>query len=119
MINVIVYRTTMGKEPYKDFLSGIKDPRAKLAVVKAINKMEQGLPGKVESVGDGVKEYKIYVGKAYRIYFYNDGQEIVILLGGSHKGDQKREIANAKQCLVDYKRQKKELKKETAYEIRE
>jgi putative addiction module killer protein len=108
MINVIVYKTEMGKEPYTDFFAGIKNPIAKTAVAKAITKMRKGLPGKVESVGDGVKEHKIYIGQAYRIYFYNDGQEIIVLLGGSSKGDQKREIANAKKYLQDYKRQKKQ-----------
>ena len=111
MITVIVYRTEMGKEPYKDFLAGIKDPIAKVAVVKTIAKMQRGLPGKVESVGDGVKEQKIYVGKAYRIYFYNDGQQIVVLLGGSDKDNQAREIENAKRYLTDYKRQRKHLRK--------
>lgn len=106
MIKVIVYRTEAGKEPYSDFLSSISDPIAKVAVAKAVSKMEIGLPGKVESVGDGVKECKINVGKGFRIYFYNDGQEIVVLLGGSHKGNQRREIEAAKESLKDYKRQK-------------
>jgi putative addiction module killer protein len=107
MIKLLAYRTEHGVEPFKTFLQGITDPVAKAAVAKALSKMEKGLPGKVESVGDGVKEYKIHVGKGHRIYFYNDGQEVVILLGGSDKKNQDREIINAKQYLKDYKRQKK------------
>jgi putative addiction module killer protein len=113
MIKILTYKTEMGKEPYKEFLASIRDPKAKTAVAKAVTKMEQGLPGQVDSVGKGVKEQKIYVGKGYRIYFYNDGQEIIILLGGSHKGDQKREIQNAQTYLEDYKRQKATIKRRT------
>lgn len=108
---LLAYRTEHGVEPFKTFLQGIKDPVAKAAVAKAHSKMEKGLPGKVESVGEGVKEYKIHVGKGYRIYFYNDGQDVVILLGGSDKRNQTREIANAKAYLKDYKRQKKSAEK--------
>ena len=111
MIKVVVYRTEMGKEPYKEFFASIKDPLAKTAVAKALIRMQKGLPGKVESVGEGVKERKIPVGKGYRIYFYNDGQEIIVLLGGSHKGNQNKETENAKTYLADYKRQKSQSRR--------
>lgn len=107
MIEVKVYETEHGVVPFKAFLSGIRDPRGKSAVAKAITKMQSGLMGDVRSVGSGVQELKIHVGKGFRIYFYNDGQELIVLLGGSDKKDQKREIANAKQYLKDYQRQKK------------
>lgn len=111
MIEVKVYKTEHGVEPFYNFLSNIKDPKAKSAVAKEVTKIEKGLPGTIRSVGNGVKERKIYVGAGYRIYFYNDGQELIILLGGSSKKDQEQEIENAKNYLGDYKRQKKALKK--------
>lgn len=107
MIKLLVYRTEHGIEPYVVFFKGIKDPVAKSAVAKAQGNIERGLPGDIKSVGDGVKEKRIHIGKGYRIYFYNDGQELVILLGGSSKGNQDREIDKAKECLKDYRRQKK------------
>jgi putative addiction module killer protein len=110
MISIKVYSTEHGVEPYKDFFSSINDPRAKSMVAKAINKMEKGL-GDYKTVGGGVHENRIHVGKGYRIYFYNDGQELVILLGGSDKKNQAREIENAKSYLRDYKRQKRSKSK--------
>ena len=110
MISIKVYSTEHGVEPYKEFFSSIKDPKAKSAVAKAINKMEKGL-GDYKSIGDGVQENRIHVGKGYRIYFYNEGQELIILLGGSDKKNQSREIENAKGYLKDYKRQKKSKNK--------
>ena len=71
--------------------------------------MEKGLPGDAKSLGGGLKEYRIHVGKGHRIYYYNDGQTLIILLSGSDKKHQDREIENAKQYLNDYKRQKKLL----------
>ncbi|AEP10052.1 type II toxin-antitoxin system RelE/ParE family toxin [Micavibrio aeruginosavorus] len=111
MIKLLVYRTEHGVEPYKEFLQRIKDPKAKSAVVMAQLNMERGLPGDVKSLGGGLKEKRIQAGAGYRIYFYNDGQDIIILLGGSSKKDQQREIENAKSYLKDYKRQKNALSK--------
>lgn len=111
MIEVKIYKTEQGVEPFTVYLKGIKDPIAKSAVLEAINRIEKGLPGQVRALGDGLKERKIKVGAGHRIYFYNDGQELVVLLGGSTKRNQRQQIESAKTCLSDYKRQKRARKR--------
>lgn len=107
MIEVKVYCTEMGVEPFSVWLSGLRSSKAKSAVARAVTKMEVGLLNDVKSVGEGVQEYRIHLEKGYRIYFGNDGGELVILLSGSDKKGQKKEIECAKSYWKDYKRQKK------------
>ena len=111
MIDIKIYRTEHGVEPFSEYLSKMRDKTAKVQMVKAIRKMEKGLPGDTKSLGGGLREYRIHIGKGHRIYYYNDGQELVVILGGSDKKDQDKEIENAKLYLRDYKRQKA-IKKE-------
>ena len=51
----------------------------------------------------GVQELKIYHGPGYRVYFGRDGSNIVILLCGGDKSDQKKDITLAKELWREYK----------------
>jgi len=69
--------------------------------------MGMGNLSNVESVGQGVHEYKINFGPGYRIYFGRDGEELIILLAGGAKKKQSRDIAEAQKLWADYKQRKK------------
>lgn len=58
--------------------------------------------GDSKSVGDGVFELRIHVGKGYRVYFTNDGKEIVILLVGGDKSSQDSDIKTAKKMAQEF-----------------
>jgi len=58
----------------------------------------------------GVSEYKIDFGPGYRIYFGQEGDELVILLGGGAKKTQDKDIQIAQMLWAEYK-QAKERKK--------
>jgi putative addiction module killer protein len=64
----------------------------------------------VKSVGEGVSEYKIDFGPGIRVYFGQDGDELVILLGGGTKKMQRKEIKENRMLWAQYKKEKK-LKK--------
>jgi putative addiction module killer protein len=70
--------------------------------------MEQGNLSNVKGVGGGVFEYKIDFGPGYRIYFGKDGDRLVILVGGGSKKRQAKDIAEAHERWLDYKRRKKQ-----------
>ena len=53
-----------------------------------------------------VSEYKIYFGPGYRIYFGQEGDELVILLGGGSKRSQAQDIQTAHNQWADYKQTK-------------
>jgi len=76
-------------------------------VSTALYRMEQGNYSNVKSLGDGVFEYKIDFGPGYRIYFGQDGDELVILVDGGSKKQQDKDIKIAKQYWNEYKLAKK------------
>ena len=110
MIEIIEYTTEMGICPYRQYVINMKDKTAQSQLLKAITKMEAGLLKNTRSLDSGLQEYKIDVGEGHRIYFYRDGQMLIVLLAASTKADQDREIDRAKNYLTDYKRQKRTIK---------
>ena len=75
----------------------LKDKRAKVAIANRLTRFERGLLGDVKSVGGGVSEARIFIGKGYRLYFTKQGEELVVLLCGGDKSSQERDIKQAKE----------------------
>ena len=63
--------------------------------------MKVGNFGDSKTVGEGVFELRIDVGKGYRIYFVNNGKEVVILLVGGDKSTQEDDIKTAKRMAKE------------------
>ena len=61
-----------------------------------IQRLEDGNPGDVAPVGDGVSEMRIHFGPGYRVYYVNRGGELVLLLCGGDKSTQARDVDAAK-----------------------
>ncbi|MGN6524961.1 MAG: type II toxin-antitoxin system RelE/ParE family toxin [Burkholderiaceae bacterium] len=78
------------------WLDGLDDPAVRGIVVARIKRLELGLMGDVESVGDGVSELRIHVGAGWRLYFTQRGRQIVVMLAGGSKRTQKADIRRAK-----------------------
>jgi putative addiction module killer protein len=91
-----------GASPFAGWFSGL-DPQAAAKVTVALYRLEQGNFSNVKSVGKGVSEYKIDFGPGYRIYFGQDGDELVILLGGGSKKRQDKDIQTAQMLWAEYK----------------
>lgn len=52
--------------------------------------------GIYKKLGDGVSELKVDYGPGFRIYFGQEGSEIILLLSGGDKSSQKKDIKRAK-----------------------
>lgn len=100
---VIVYIDEYGNEPYTNWLSSLKDQKAKERIRVRIRRLESGLYGDCEPVGEGVSELRMFFGPGYRIYFGEDEVNTVILLSGGDKGSQNRDIKIAKEYWKEYK----------------
>jgi putative addiction module killer protein len=83
------------------------DATAAARVTTALARLEQGNFSGVEPVGEGVAEYRMNFGPGYRIYFGQDGRDLVILLAGGTKKRQSRDIAEAKLLWADYRRRRR------------
>ena len=93
---VFVYADRNGNEPYVQWLESLKDEKTKERIRVRVRRLESGLYGDCQSVGDGVFELRLFFGAGYRIYFGEEDGNIVILLCGGDKGSQKRDIKTAK-----------------------
>ncbi len=60
----------------------------------------------MKPVGEGVAERRINYGPGYRVYFGQDGRQLVILLVGGTKKRQQRDIVQAKAYWRNYKKRK-------------
>lgn len=100
---VIVYADKNCREPFTDWLNGLRDQKGRRAVLQRIGRLEQGLYGDCEPVGGGVLELRMFLGPGYRIYFGEEDDHIVVLLCGGSKQAQSKDIKTAKTYWKEYK----------------
>jgi hypothetical protein len=67
----------------------------------------------------GIGEYKIDFGPGWRIYLARDGIQIIVLLGGGSKKGQQKDIDRAVELWEDYKRRKAQMLKDAGKQRKE
>ena len=80
---------------YADWIDSLRDVQGRARILVRIERLAAGNPGDVKTVGNGVSELRIDFGPGYRVYFSNNGREIVILLAGGDKSSQATDIKTA------------------------
>lgn len=103
-----IYETRSRSEPLTEWLNGLKDQKARIAIRMRLDRMKLGNFGYCEPVGEGVSEMKIDLGPGYRIYFGMIGKTIVLLLCGGDKKTQDKDIRRALEFFRDHKQRDKE-----------
>ena len=95
------YETSDGKVPFTKWFDGL-DASWRRAVQRRLRAIEENdYFGERKSLRGGLHELKFR--QPIRIYFVQIDDQIVLLLGGSGKGDQDREIVRARERLKDFK----------------
>lgn len=89
------------------WFKSIKDPIAKIAIVKRIERAKHGNFGDHKSVGNSIYEMRIAVGKGYRVYYSQVGDVIYLLINGGDKSTQQADIEKAKALWNDYQARNK------------
>jgi putative addiction module killer protein/probable addiction module antidote protein len=91
---ILICQDNAGREPFTEWLNSL-DVQTRARIRVRIDRLEDGLFGDVEPVGEGVSELKLDFGRGYRVYFGQIGLQIHLLLGGS-KQRQSADIRQAK-----------------------
>ena len=112
MVDLRNYVDEAGNEPFRKWVDGLEAWVADV-VHDRLERARWGNFGDWKSLAGtgGVNEMRISHGEGWRIYFGWDGMELVILLGGGAKSDQKRDIPRATQLWEQYKTRKEQLLK--------
>ena len=105
-MRLLEYLDASGKSTFRAWFDRLDATAAAKATI-GLARIGHGNLSNAKGVGGGVREYRIDFGPGYRIYFGQDGEEIVILLGGGTKARQDHDIATAQARWLDYKRRKK------------
>jgi putative addiction module killer protein len=79
-------------DEYQDWFTGLSDKLVKARIEARIRRLQDGNPGNVEPVGEGISELKLHFGSGWRVYYTERNGQIIILLAGGNKSTQKRDI---------------------------
>jgi putative addiction module killer protein len=90
------------RDPFEKWLSGLRDKKAVARIDVRLRRIEEtGALGDHHDVGDGVSELRFHFGPGYRVYYGEDGDDLILLTGGD-KDTQARDIARAKLNWSDF-----------------
>lgn len=85
---------------FKDWLGRLRDSKAKLAIIKRLQRLELGNHGDAKALGEGLSEMRIDVGPGYRVYYVRRGEILFVVLWGGDKSSQDRDIAKARDIVT-------------------
>lgn len=89
---------------FSEWLLHLKDLEAKARIIARLRQAERGNFGDCSSLGEGLWEMRIDVGKGYRVYYVRIGEVVYALLCGGDKKTQKRDIAKARSLAAAAKK---------------
>ena len=98
------YLTPSGIDPFQCWLDGLKDLKAKVAILRRVDRLVPGHFGDHKLIGSGVWELRIDMGPGYRVYYGHRGRAAVLLLCGGSKVTQARDITKALKYWADCQR---------------
>lgn len=108
------YLTVDGQDDlYLNWLRRLRDPKAKVAVIRRVNRIEQGNFGDHKFCRDGIWELRVDVGTGYRVYYACAGQCVVLLFCGGDKRTQDADINRAAAYWQDWQRRNNDEKHRT------
>ncbi len=80
---------------FDNWLASIRDSLTRIRLAKRLDKVQRGLLGDVEPVGEGVCEMREFFGSGWRLYYTERNGVIIVMLGGGDKSTQQADIAAA------------------------
>jgi putative addiction module killer protein len=102
VIEIRRYVTRTGKDIFGEWLTGLKDIRARAKIAIRIARVATGNFGDSKRLSHGLYELRIDFGPGYRVYYGMLGRTCVLLLCGGDKGKQSADIERARAYWNDY-----------------
>ena len=80
---------------FNQWLLGLKDGLTHRRLATRLRKATLGNLGDVKPVGNGVFEMREFFGPGWRMYYVQQGDVLIVMLGGGDKSTQQADIASA------------------------
>lgn len=87
---------------FNDWLNSL-ELTTKSRVLARLARVELGNLGDHGPVGDGISELRLFFGAGYRIYYIQQGQQLIILLCAGDKSSQVKDIKLAKLIALEWR----------------
>jgi len=81
---------------FDHWINRLRDRSTRIRLLRRLEKVQRGLLGDVNSVGDGIYEMREFFGPGWRMYYIQRGEMLIIMLGGGDKSTQTKDIAAVK-----------------------
>ncbi len=81
----------------------VADSTVRARVLARLARVEMGNFGDHNPVGEGVNELRLFFGAGYRIYYMQQGNQLVIVLCAGGKSTQVKDIKLAQQIALEWK----------------
>jgi len=82
--------------PFDESLRKIKDKQAKARILTRLRRLELGNRGDFKNIESDLYELRIDVGKGWRVYYQQQGNDLVLLYLTGNKATQKQDIEKVK-----------------------
>jgi putative addiction module killer protein len=92
-------------ETFRKWRLRLKDEHTRAIIASRLDRLAFGNLGDVRPVGKGISELRIDYGPGFRIYFYRQGDIVIVLLCAGDKSTQSRDIATAKRLLAEWSKE--------------
>ena len=104
------YVSLNGKVPFVEWIGKLRDNRARIRIRIHLDRVLLGNPGDHKSLGHGLYEMRIHYGPGYRVYYGQEGNQLILLLCGGSKSTQRSDIKLATRYWQDYRSRSDEKK---------
>ena len=109
-MNIIKYfKLQNGRVPFNEWLKALRNPYAKMKIVRRIDQLALNNPGDHKPCRQGVWEMRINEGPGYRLYYALEGKNTYLLLLGGDKRKQQADIEQAVAWWQEYQELKNEI----------
>lgn len=81
---------------FDDWLNDLKGSRTRIHLARRIERAGRGNLGDVAPVGENVHEMREFFGPGWRMYYIQQGDTLIVMLGGGDKSTQSKDISKAK-----------------------